>query len=556
MSCNEGKSSSLRDLAAQRFQNLTDAEEKLLLGAANGTPACCGPAGTGPNDPKNALARACTWGRSREIRADLILWLCGDQDANKLVHSKGVTVACAKVSGILDISALAVRFPLIFFQCCLCSDLRALYSSLLFLSLERCVVRPGATGGIAMLADSVHARAFNLRRTVFNGEVNLRAAEIDNNFECDGARFINPAGIALSVNSARISGSVFLRNGFTSEGEVNLCGASIGSLDCTSATLRSASGRTLAVDDARIERKVDLRDAKATGTVSFVAAEIGSDLGLDGADFTGATLRLERARIKGSLFARRTRFGHNGFLDLSGAFAESIDDDPQSWPSANNVDVDGFTYNYLRRPDEALRRLELLARQPMSGSNGSKQRVHAQPYRHLARVLRDMGYERESRATLVALERERDRREKFSATQKFLRSLYRIALRYGYEPHKPSIAIAILIFAIGWILVSLGTSAGLMAPMPESVTAKAPRSVPSNQLSPMLYSLDTLLPIHAFNQEANWWPRAEAWRWCLCWPVRLPWGYFLRLWLSLEIVAGWLLTGVIVAGLTGIVRRE
>lgn len=556
MADSEGGPSSLELLAGPRFQNLTEAERTLLVSATKGEAAYCGPAGKGPSDPENATANACTWASSREIRADLILWLCSDPDANKLVHSKGLTVACAKVRGILDFSSLAIRFPLIFFQCSFCSEIRALYSSLFFLSLERCVVRPGFKGGTAMLADSMHARALNLRQSVFNGEVNLRAAEIDNNLECDGACFINPAGTALSINAARISGSVFLRNGFMSEGEVNLCGGTIGSLDCSSATLRPTSGRTLAVDDARIERKVDLSGINATGVVSFVAAEIGSDLWLDSAVLSGATLRLERARIKGSLFVRRTHFGHDGFLDLSGAFAESIDDDAESWPTADHVDVDGFTYNYLRRPDEALRRLQLLARQPMRGSGGSKQRVRAQPYRHLAKLLRDMGYERESRAALVAFERERDRREEFSTSEKFLRSLYRIALRYGYEPHKPAIVIAILVFVVGWIVVSLGSSAGLMVPISGLARTKTLPPVPGGQLSPMLYSLDTFLPIHAFGQEAGWWPAVESWRWCLCWPTRLPWGYLLRLWLCLQIVAGWVLTGLVVAGFAGIVRRE
>jgi len=72
----------------------------------------------------------------------------------------------------------------------------------------------------------------------------------------------------------------------------------------------------------------------------------------------------------------------------------------------------------------------------------------------------------------------------------------------------------------------------------------------------MLYSLDALLPIHAFGQEVTWWPTAENWHWCVCWLMNLPWGYLLRLWLSFEIVAGWILTGPIVAGFTGIVRRE
>jgi len=357
---------------------------------------------------------------------------------------------------------------------------------------------------------------------VINGEVNLRAAEIDNNLECDGGHFLNPCGSALSLNAARIGGSIFLGKEFRAEGEVNLCGATIGSLDCSGATFEGAGAKALAADDAKVDRKVDLSGVKATGVVSLVAAEIGSDLALDNSDFTHATLRLERARIKGSLFARSTQFGHDGFLDLSGAFAGGIDDDVESWPSSQHVDLDGFTFDYLRRPDEALRRLELLARQPLSGSQGSRQRVKAQPYRHLARVLREIGYERESRQILVGLERERDRQETFNVRQKCLRSLYRITLRYGYEPQKPALMIAIIVFLLGWVFVNLGTSAGLMDRVSELTKPEGVARAQPTQLSPMLYSLDVLLPIHGFGQEVNWWPVAEDWRWCICWPAALP----------------------------------
>jgi hypothetical protein len=507
------ESSTVEELASRSFQNLSEAELRLLASASTGKAAHCGAIDKGPNDPENAAGNAHNWGSSREIRADLIVWLCTDPAANEYVHSKGLTVVCAKILGALDLSAIAVRFPLMFFQCCFSAEIRALYCSLVFLSMDGCVVRPGLRGGAAVLADSLRTRALNLRRCVINGEVNLRAVEIENNLECDGGLFLNPSGSALSVNAARIGRSVFLRKGFRAEGEVNLCGATFGSLDCSGATFERAGGRALAGDDAKINRKVDLSGVKATGVMSFVAADIGSDLALDNSDFTHATLRLERARMKGSLFARSTQFGHDGFLDLSGAFAGGIDDDAESWPSSQHVDLDGFTFDYLRRPDEALRRLELLARQPLSGSQGARQRVKAQPYRHLARVLREMGYERESRQILIGLERERDRRETFNVCQKFLRSLYRITLRYGYEPQKSAVMIAIMFFLLGWVFVSLGTSAGLMDRVSELTKPEGVTRAQPTQLSPMLYSLDVLLPIHGFEQEVNWLclPKTSSW---------------------------------------------
>ena len=107
----------------------------------------------------------------------------------------------------------------------------------------------------------------------------------------------------------------------------------------------------------------------------------------------------------------------------------------------------------------------------------------------------------------------------------------------------------ILFFLAGWIFVSLGNAAGLIIPVSELMASGAVVHAQPRQLSPMLYSLDALLPIHAFRQEENWWPRAEGGRWTVWPPTALPWGYVLRLWLCFQILAGWVLTGINVTGL-------
>jgi hypothetical protein len=132
----EGVQSNLEELAAQQFREFSDSERKLLVCAASGASAYCGPPNAGPNNPQNGPGQACTWGSERRIRGELIAWLCADRKARKLVHARGLTVAYAKIAGKLDLSAVTVPFPLIFFQCYFCDEIRALYSDLLVLSLE------------------------------------------------------------------------------------------------------------------------------------------------------------------------------------------------------------------------------------------------------------------------------------------------------------------------------------------------------------------------------------------------------------------------------------
>ena len=58
---------------------------------------------------------------------------------------------------------------------------------------------------------------------------------------CSEGKFENPSGVALSANDARISGNLFLNDGFRSLGTVQLENAEIaGDVDCTDGTFELA----------------------------------------------------------------------------------------------------------------------------------------------------------------------------------------------------------------------------------------------------------------------------------------------------------------------------
>ena len=215
------------------------------------------PENRGPDAPENAPENASSWGNEREIRADLVTWFCADRQASGLIHARGITVASAKVAGGLNLSAVKVPFPLIFFQCCFSGAITLLYSDLLLLGLDGCLVRPDGNDGVAINADSLRARAVNLRHGFHAfGAVNLRGAEIANNLELDGGHIANPTGVALSLNAARIGGVAFLRNGFTAQGEINLTGAYIGlGVDCSGARFDGGGTSAFTANGSKIVAK-------------------------------------------------------------------------------------------------------------------------------------------------------------------------------------------------------------------------------------------------------------------------------------------------------------
>src|SRR5260370_34617226 len=102
--------SALESLAHERFSSLTAAEIELLRKADKGEFAFCGPS-TYDDDPANDPSKADEWGHDREIRAELVRWLCVNRAAKEMVDPKGIQIYGAKIPGALDLISVVVPFP-------------------------------------------------------------------------------------------------------------------------------------------------------------------------------------------------------------------------------------------------------------------------------------------------------------------------------------------------------------------------------------------------------------------------------------------------------------
>ena len=111
----------LTALARARFGDLSAAEKKLFEVAPKGEIALCGP-NYNWDDAANDPGKADEWGADREIRAELIRWLCVCRAARELVDPKGIRAFGAEVVGKLDLSNVAVPFGLTLMRCRLKED--------------------------------------------------------------------------------------------------------------------------------------------------------------------------------------------------------------------------------------------------------------------------------------------------------------------------------------------------------------------------------------------------------------------------------------------------
>jgi hypothetical protein len=131
----------------------------------------------------------------------------------------------------------------------------------------------------------------------------------------------------------------------------------------------------------------------------------------------------------------------------------------------------------------------------------------------------------------------------------------RVTVGYGHEPLR-TVLWMLGVVLLGAVLVSCGARAGVMRlTWPE--TTAPPTGDPIAGLNPLLYSLDVFLPFVNLHQEHYWWPDESAAGSLKIAGRKLPVrGSLLRLYLWIQIIAGWLLSAIFIAGVTGLIRNE
>lgn len=347
-----------------------------------------------------------------------------------------------------------------------------------------------------------------------DGEIALAAAQIGGQLLFLGASLNNPGGTALSAERIDIGQTMAFQNGSSAHGEIRMPGARIaGHASFDGAHLTSPDGTAL---DARSITTGLLRFRKgftAEGQVNLEAVRIDGHLEFDTATLSnpgGTALNLKNSVITALSICPAAP--PSGAVDLTGTRADGYVDDPETWPEM--LYLRGFTYATLENSTVSVRnRLRWLSLHPGGYT--------PQVYDQLVACYQRAGHEEAARR--VAIAKQWRRRNILSP----LNWLWYITVGYGYRTWLAAIWLAALTIA-GTLVFSRAHSLHLLRPAPHA---------PSFQ--PLVYTLDTLLPIVDFGQKSAW--TAAGWA--------LPWFWSLT-------AAGWVLTTAAVAALTGIFKRE
>lgn len=534
----------------------------------------------------------------RRVRAELIRYLllggC-DNDGGLRPHPKGVQLRGAWIDGVLDFGGCTTRLNLVLLHC---------------LMRDSVVFQDAKIGGLN-LAGSRMAKGMNLLRLTTNkavqlsygfhasGLVDLGGARIGGKFFCDGGRFDGSGGKAINCELAQIGSDVAFRNGFIAHGEVNCRKVQIaGQFSCTGGQFEGDGEFSINCIASRIGAAVFLRDGfYAARPMSFWGSRIDGDFDVRHATLEGG-LTLNFSTIAGRLLWLGLS-DKVPLLDLTEAQVRVLWDVMPSWSKVEALYMSGFTYERIQSDTGIADRLDWLAgkherdlptkiKDALSAQNrlGEGKEFDPQPYTQLARVLESEGNRsdaakvrevREDKLRYAARARAMGRADwqscgavaTFPDDAKFYWGwVFKTLFGYGHQPMRVLKWMA-GIWAVAFLLYSSVYAAGQMAPnsdviltsadwlaiakayepggeMPMHAWLSTPAAKDYETFSAGLYALDLFLPLDALGQEAAWAPSLER-------GALGALGYWMRMPIQL---AGWVITAVGAAVLTGLVGRK
>jgi hypothetical protein len=559
-------------LALTRFHSLTQAERATLAFAEAGNVergrfAVAGPSAN-PDDPSNDPAHAGEWNSEREIRALLIRWLSEDPDAIKLVTPSGIAVLGARVVGGLNLSHVRVPFAMVMRKCSIAERIVLVGTEIPHLDLNGSYVSEIDAKGLIVHGDLDLANGFHA-----SGETRIETARIDGAVNCSGgyfhyskvslSRYAGTDKPALILDESIIGSEVNLDFGFRSEGAILMRQASVAhDLGMYGARMSNPHGLAFAGNFSSFgsvwfgnPQPPGWGIFEADARMDFAGARVATAVIVSDARFLGAPGDAHGFFGSGMtagvfLYWRNVQLQNGAILDLSGAHVGGLFDEEKSWPEPGNLLIDGLTYDRFGAgsPLDVRSRLRWISLQPPVPGGFAPQ-----PYRQLAKVLRENGDDDGAIDVLIAQQDAhfRNSNSLVLAWAQFLK----ITVAYGYRPLR-TVLWSLAVILLGRIVVAVGARAGVMRlTWPESTPLPAGNQTAG--LHPLLYSLDLFLPFVNLHQEHYWWPDESAsGEYQLLGQNITIRGSILRYYLWLQIIAGWLLSAIFVAGVTGLMRND
>ena len=359
-----------------------------------------------------------------------------------------------------------------------------------------------------------------------------------------------------------MGGTVSLSDKFSAIGEVRFPNARMGALECdgdfenSNAIVFNASGM-------EVRGEVALR-AQFQGEVTLIGAHIGRSLTVTGAlnNPGGTAFNAERVQAKeGVLWRPKSGRGKVNFSYAKiGTLADAID----AWKSFRIV-LNGFTYDQFADPADAQSRIDWLAKRP----DGMK--FSPLPYEQAAKALFGMGHSVE--AWDILREKRRLEHNKDSWLQRAWGGMIDAMTDFVYRPLR-TVGWTMGIVLAGAVFFGAADHCERIVPHQPIVLSKkeyqnaredgghpfdaARKAVPDYPgFNPLMFSLDVFVPLFNLHQESYWAPnsgKGDFFRWLTRGKGEFEGWWLLTAWYWIEIMAGWLLSSLLLLSVTGLLR--
>lgn len=422
-------------------------------------------------------------------------------------------------------------------------------------------------GGEAFCADGIEiggSLVFQNAKVV--GETRLLGAKVGGQVSCTGATFTNDGGRAFSADGLIVEGNISFA-GATVVGETRLLGAKVvGQVNCVKATFTNEGRTAFGADHLEVGGSLVFQNAKVVGEARLLGAKVGGQVACPGAIFTqeaGNAFTADGLEVKEALFFMNLTKPVVGRLSLNHASVDSLFADGSGWPEAGLLDLNGFRYRTLGFYHPWTTILGWIGWQVPRGFT-------PQPYEQAMKVYREAGHLADAREMGIAKEDAYRKQGGLGWWHRAWLLFAKWTIAYGYKPWRAGVWIFYAVM-LAWMVFNSAYHQGYMRPAKERVfihdcfngEAKPgqcsawierklswraePLRVPEDYpaFNGLMYSLDTFFPFVDFHQEAYWLPFAGD-----------RFGWFFRLWLWVHIIAGWVLSTMAVAGLTGLIKKD
>jgi hypothetical protein len=438
-----------------------------------------------------------------------------------------------------------------------------------------CALRAPGRTALELTNAEIRAGLRLERGASVEGTIRLAGSVIHGNLALEGEISHPEHGSLVGGSAMRVDGDIYLDGLRTTGGRVNFRGATLGSLTASGARLDNPGGYSLRLSQTVIKGSVLLVDGfTSTGLVALNRSTIDGRLQFTGGSFTcpepvaanehGHAIEAISTTVRGGIDLGWKTVSPS--VDFTDAVTTFLADDPAAWPE--RFTIAGLTYERFEKPqggqpkriwDQAAR-CAWLSRQAEFESG---------PYEQAARVFRQHGYTREAEHVLIA-QRRHARRVGHSGSgwpQRAIEAVY-ATIGYGYRPSRVLWLLAALLVLVTFSLELPASQAALRAtngngtvyvtgPQGTSTdvaasgagtSAGAPRAHSCGDgevrcFSPVLYAIDTVVPLISLDQRATWYPDPQA-----------RGGQFLLWWLNFATLLGWLLSSIFVLSLARLSR--